>query len=345
MSADRTSLRAAGARSRAVVLLAVVTASLAACSDGAQPGADSLVAVEQAQAEAAAEVADVQAAIDRQVEAADAQRAAAQAAADKTAREAAASAAAAKATSDRAAAEKAAAAKVAAARPARPKAAAAKVAVAKPAPPKAAGSRAAKPVARPPGRTATRSPQSPPRKGSGKVATRPVPPPQAVASRPPGAASVSKPVTSGPGAAVEPAGGPQGTFWSVEDLDIVVAPGGTVSASGDALAAAGCQSQDFHAGDRVLLTTASGALVREAVLPACHREVVSAPSTAAAVPSPRFQLTLPEIAWRSGDAWVLQIGARSWPVTASALSAFGWSIAVTAEAGVTAGPPADLDGG
>ena len=88
------------------------------------------------------------------------------------------------------------------------------------------------------------------------------------------------------------------------------------------------------------LTTGTGVLVHETVLPECQREVISAPGTGVAITSPRFAVTLPKIAWRSGDAWVLEIGMRSWPVTASTLSEYGWSIAVSAQTGITAGPPA-----
>lgn len=347
MTVDRLSRSAAGSRTpRAVVLLGVAIVSLVGCSADGRSGTDSVVAIEQAQADAAAEVAEAQAAIDRQVAAADALKAAADEAAAQAAAEAAAQkaaadrAAAAKAVADRAAAAKPTAVKPVAARPAVAKPAAAKPGAVKPAAvglaakPAAAKPPAAKPAAaKPAGRKD--DPRATPR---GKVVT-PAPAQRAAAARPPRAAAVPQPAMPKPRpAATKPTGRPSGALSFTNDLQVVVAPGGTVTVPGEASVAAGCQPQDFSAGDRVLLTTDTGALVHETTLPVCQRHVVSAPGTGVAVTSPRFSLTLPKIAWRDGDAFVLQVGAHHWPVTASTLAQHRWSIAVTAQEGVTAGP-------
>lgn len=159
-----------------------------------------------------------------------------------------------------------------------------------------------------------------------------------MAARVPPNTPARKPLSPPQPAAVKPMSQPAVEVASTDDLQIVVAPGGTLTAPGDASVAAACQPQDFQTGDRVLLTTDAGQLVREAVLPACHEEVASAQEKGLAIPSPRFSVTLPQITWREGDAWVLQIGSRRWPVTASTLSQHGWSITVSAEGGVVAGP-------
>ena len=339
MNHDRQSCPATGGRTpRAVVLLGVVIVSLVGCSADGRSGTDSVTAIEEAQAEEAAEVAEVQAAIDRQVEAADARRAAAQPAVVDTGEKAAADRAAAqKAAADRAAAQKAAADRAAAQRTA-----AKKPAVARTAPQQAAVSGAARTGTHPPQRTPAGSGKeaAPPGTGAKKVLAPRVLPPQPVAARPVRAATVPKPaVPKTQPAAARPSASPQSTLASPTDLHVVVAPGGAVTAPGNESVAAGCQPQDFHAGDPVRLLTNSGATVHETVLPACQREVIPAAGTGVAISSPRFFVTLPQIAWRTGDAWVLQIGTHRWPVTASTLSEYGWSIAVTARAGVTAGAP------
>ena len=345
MIRDGLSRPASGARTvRVVVALGAVVVSLAACSADGRSGTDSVVAIERAQDEAAAELAEVQAALDRQVEAADAQQAEAQAAADQAARQAAAGAAAEaatkKAAADKAASDKAAKQKAAADRASADRAAADRAAAARRAAPKAAVKAATRPQQRTP---AGSTKAAPAKTGADEVRPRAVPAARPVATRPARAAAVPKPAVPGPRPAAgkpnpAPAGLPQGAVVSPSDLDIVVAPGGTVSTAGDESVAAGCALQGFQAGDRVRLTTDSGATVREAVLPACQREVIPAPGTGVAITAPRFRVTLRTIPWRAGDTWVLHIGTHRWPVTASGLSAYGWSVTVTADTGVTAGP-------
>lgn len=318
MNDDRMSRPATRARSpRTVVLLGAVLVSLVGCSTDGRPATDSVAAIEEARAEAAAELAEVQAALDRQVEAADAKQAEAQAAAAR-----------------KAAAERAASAKVAT-----DKAAAEKTTAAVAAPRQAASARGV-PATRPKQRTTGRSSQSTPQDfGTQKATTAPVAAPKPMAARVPPVTQVLKPLSPKPlAAAAKPASQPQVAVASTEDLEILVATEATATAAGGASVAAGCQHQDFQTGDRVLLTTDAALLVREAVLPACHREVPSAQGMDPAITSSHFRVTLPEITWREGDAWVLQIGSRRWPVTASTLSQYGWSIAVSAEGGVVAGP-------
>lgn len=323
MNRDHPSHPAARARSpRTVVLLGVVMASLVGCSTGGGEGQDSVVALEEARAEAAAELAEVQEALDRQVEAADAQKAQAQAAAQQAPKPAAAAVAVKPAAAPKTAPARATSRTVAAPR--------AEGATRVHAPRPAAVTRPAQRTTGRSSRTATAGSG-----GAGKRATAPVAPRKPVAAGPSRAAAAPKP--PGPEAA-KATTQPQGAVSSTDDLLILVAGGGTSSSPGDASVAAVCQPQDFQTGDRVLLTTDAGLLVREAVLPACEPEVVADPATGAAPSSPRFSVTLPEIPWREGDAWVLQIGSRQWPVMASTLSEYGWSIAVTAEGGVVAGP-------